>query len=186
MPKEPEDICFDIADNYRMITKSALERENRVEDALVVSQVLEESTTHESETLLELLPPEFQLNEELKRDLMEVVLDIGRRPFAWVNGERHFLSDDLVSEEHLNRIVEPLHFGSDNRAGINGSLHRISAVRNREDDIVGLTLRVGRFIAGNSIMIADILAGMPNASILICGEPGTFKNMSLLLCRLVV
>ena len=173
VPEEPEDICFDTADNYRMVKKSTLEQENRLDDALLVSQSLEESTTHEAESLLELLPPEFQLDEELKRDLMEIVLDVGRRPFAWVNGQRHFLSDNLVSEEHLKDIAQPLHFGSDNRAGINGSLHRISAVRNREDDIVGLTLRVGRFIAGNSIMIADILAGMPHASILICGEPGT-------------
>lgn len=185
VPEGPEDICFDTADNCRMVKKSALERENRLEDALAVSQGLEESTTHEAESLLELLPPEFLLDEELKSDLMEIVLDLGRRPFAWVNGQRHFLGKSLVTKQHLKDIVEPLHFGSDNRAGINGSLHRISAVRNREGDIVGLTLRVGRFIAGNSIMIADILAGLPNASILICGEPGTVKNMSRLLCRLL-
>lgn len=176
IPAESEDICFDAADNYRMIKKSALEREDRLEDALVVSEDLRESMTHEAESLLALLPPEFQLEEVLRADLMEVVLDVGRRPFALVNGKRHFLGEGLVSDQHLQDIVEPLHFGSDNRAGINGSLHRISAVRNREGGIVCLTLRVGRFIAGNSIMIADILAGMPSASILICGAPGSGKT----------
>lgn len=182
VPLEHDDeICFDATDNYKMIQKSILVKQNRLDNALTVTQDLKESTTHEAENLLALLPPEFQLDNHVNRaDLMEVVLDIGRRPFAWVNGERHFLgthNDGLVvSRQHLDDIVRPLHFGADNRAGINGSLHRISAVRNRDDDIVGLTLRVGRYIAGNSIMIADILAGMPHASILICGEPGSGKT----------
>lgn len=50
-------------------------------------------------------------------------------------------------------------FGDDNRAGIEGTLHRISALRSRRGDVVGLTCRVGRAISGHVDMVQDILEG---------------------------
>lgn len=50
-------------------------------------------------------------------------------------------------------------FGSDNRAGVQGTLHRISAMRSRKGTIVGLTCRVGRAVTGHVDMIRDILDG---------------------------
>jgi len=81
----------------------------------------------------------------------------------------------LVAEEQLLKIAGSLQFGSDNHAGIDGCLHRISALRNREGDIVGLTLRVGRFVAGNATMLSDLLYGS-DTSILFIGAPGTGKT----------
>lgn len=62
--------------------------------------------------------------------------------------------DDLKAAE---RAVGD--FGSDNRAGVQGTLHRISAMRNRKGTIVGLTCRVGRAVTGHVDMIRDILDG---------------------------
>jgi stage III sporulation protein SpoIIIAA len=67
-------------------------------------------------------------------------------------------------------------FGSANRAGLVRQLHRISAIRNRESDIIGLTMRVGRHVTGNANMIADLLFGDCTKSILFLGEPGSGKT----------
>jgi stage III sporulation protein SpoIIIAA len=171
--------CFDTANNYRLVQKHELERLGRLDDA-AQPDINEEDTSvsYEAQTLLDLLPTEMTENfpPELVPNLMEIVLDVGKRPFCWVNGDRHFLGDMLVTQEQLEHITCDLHFGPDNRAGMNGSLHRISAIRNREDECIGLTMRVGRFVPGNALMIADILAGMPSASILIVGDPGSGKT----------
>ena len=107
--------------------------------------------------------------------LSDIVLDTGRRPQCWVNEERVFLCDDeseLVSEEDLNQVANRLgRFGTDNRAGLNGKLHRFSAMRNREGDITGITIRIGRNVVGNAAMLMDLLMGTEK-SILILGEPG--------------
>ena len=107
--------------------------------------------------------------------LSDIVLDTGRRPQCWVNEERVFLCDDeseLVSEEDLNQVANRLgRFGTDNRAGLNGKLHRFSAMRNREGDIAGITIRIGRNVVGNAAMLMDLLMGTEK-SILILGEPG--------------
>ena len=107
--------------------------------------------------------------------LSDIVLDTGRRPQCWVNEERVFLCDDeseLVSEADLSHVANRLgRFGSDNRAGLNGKLHRFSAMRNREGDIAGITIRIGRNVVGNAAMLMDLLMGT-DKSILILGEPG--------------
>lgn len=81
----------------------------------------------------------------------------------------------------INYIVDQLGgFGSDNRAGLERQLHRISAIRNREKEIIGLTMRVGRHVEGNVYMIADLLHRYPTKSILFLGEPGCGEfNFSL-------
>ena len=50
-------------------------------------------------------------------------------------------------------------FGGDNRAGVQGTLHRISALRNRKGKVVGLTCRVGRAVTGHMDMIRDMIEG---------------------------
>ena len=65
-------------------------------------------------------------------------------------------------------------FSEDNRSGINHSLHRISAIRNRKTQIIGLTCRVGRAISGSAEMIRDLVVS--GGSILVIGPPGVGKT----------
>ena len=174
---ENTEYCFDAAHECRLVPKEQLEQEGRLQDALPAT-LSSEDPSHEAQSLLDLLPTSMTSGfpQELVPTLMEIVLDVGKRPFAWVEGKRHFLCDDIVTHEELQKIVKPLHFGPDNRAGINGSLHRISAIRNRDGVPIGLTMRVGRYVPGNATMISDVLTGMPNASVLIVGDPGSGKT----------
>jgi stage III sporulation protein SpoIIIAA len=101
---------------------------------------------------------------------------VGRRRDA--SGKRIFLGADsrLVAAHDLDLIVSRVGgFGSDNRAGLHEQLHRRSAIRNRADAIIGLTMRVGRHVNGNASMIADLLFH-DDASILFLGEPGSGKT----------
>lgn len=110
--------------------------------------------------------------------LLEVVMDLGRIPTArFVDGE-YELSDREVTEEDLRLITEELgDFDNDNRAGIERSLHRISAIRNRRGKIVGLTVRIGRAVYGTIDIIADLIQS--DQSILIVGPPGVGKTTML-------
>lgn len=110
--------------------------------------------------------------------LLEVVMDLGRIPTArFVDGE-YELSDREVTEEDLHLITEELgDFDNDNRAGIERSLHRISAIRNRRGKIVGLTVRIGRAVYGTIDIIADLIQS--DQSILIVGPPGVGKTTML-------
>ncbi|OQR89072.1 hypothetical protein ACHHYP_06485 [Achlya hypogyna] len=134
------------------------------------------------DTILGLLPDD--LAEPLRDDavkcrLQDIVLDLGRQPWAWVGGARFFLAGNderTVTQENLDEITEAVGgFGSDDRAGLERQLHRVSAVRNRLGEIMGLTIRAGRYIEGNASMIADILAAK-NKSVLFLGEPGCGKT----------
>jgi stage III sporulation protein SpoIIIAA len=68
-------------------------------------------------------------------------------------------------------------FGDDNRAGIERTLHRISAIRNRSGKVVGLTCRIGRAVYGTIEIIADFVES--GKSILIMGRPGIGKTTML-------
>lgn len=110
--------------------------------------------------------------------LLEVVMDLGRIPTArFVDGE-YELSDREVTEDDLRLIVEELgDFDNDNRAGIERSLHRISAIRNRRGKIVGLTVRIGRAVYGTIDIISDLIKS--GQSVLIVGPPGVGKTTML-------
>ena len=84
------------------------------------------------------------------------------------------LGDDsrLVEHQDILSIAKCVQFGSDNRAGLERQLHRISAIRNRDSEIYGLTLRAGRHVSGITHIISDLLFSNESKSILFLGEPG--------------
>jgi stage III sporulation protein SpoIIIAA len=109
--------------------------------------------------------------------LLEIILDLGRLPTARYVEEETVLRDKEITREELDHVVERIgDFDADNRAGIERTLHRISAIRNRRGNVVGLTLRVGRAVYG-TIDIQDIIES--GKSILILGRPGVGKTTLL-------
>ncbi len=131
--------------------------------------------------LLAVLPS--RISEPLRRDperfaLLEVILDLGRLPEARYPGREVTLGDLPVTQEDIDFVVGRIGaFGADNRAGIERTLHRISAIRNRSGRIVGLTARVGRAVFGTIDIIRDIVEG--GRSILLLGRPGVGKTTML-------
>ena len=110
--------------------------------------------------------------------LLEVVLDLGRVPEARYPGRALNLGQEPVQRRDLAAVVERLGaFGGDNRAGIERTLHRISAIRNRSGEIVGLTCRVGRAVFGTVVMVRDLLDS--GQSLLLMGRPGVGKTTAL-------
>jgi DNA polymerase III delta prime subunit len=106
------------------------------------------------------------------------VLDLGRVPEARYPGRALNLGEEPVQRCDLAAVVERLGvFGGDNRAGIERTLHRISAIRNRSGEIVGLTCRVGRAVFGTVVMVRDLLDS--GQSLLLMGRPGVGKTTAL-------
>jgi stage III sporulation protein SpoIIIAA len=137
--------------------------------------------TDDLDQLLEVLPPHIcdplQALEN-RRELLEVVMDLGREPEARLPGREVLLSTHSVREEDIDYVVQRIGaFGDDNRAGIERTLHRISAIRNREGRIVGITCRVGRAVFGTVAIIRDIVES--GRSILMMGRPGVGKTTLL-------
>ncbi|MEW6765731.1 MAG: R3H domain-containing nucleic acid-binding protein [Pseudomonadota bacterium] len=130
--------------------------------------------------LIAALPAAIQerLQELPASDLVEVVLDLGRVPEArFVEGGQR-LGDQPVGREDLDHVIAHLgEFSADNRAGIERTLHRISAIRNRKGDVVGLTLRVGRAVSGTIDLIRDVIES--GANVLMVGRPGVGKTTKL-------
>ncbi|MQG17613.1 MAG: AAA family ATPase [SAR202 cluster bacterium] len=113
-----------------------------------------------------------------KSDLLEVVMDLGRLPEARLINENLILDDNTISKDDLANLVQKIGFiGEDNRAGIEGTLHRVSVIRNRRGHIVGATCRVGRAISGSATTIEDLIQTGKN--ILLLGRPGVGKTTML-------
>src|SRR4028119_1220621 len=131
--------------------------------------------------LLDILPEEIRslLEQHPQRDnLIEVVMDLGRFPEVRFPNQAEYLFQTPVTKEQLDYCVERVgHFSGDNRAGIERTLHRISAIRNRPGEIIGLTCRVGRAIFGTIGMIRDLVE--TGQSILMLGRPGVGKTTAL-------
>ncbi len=140
-----------------------------------------EMITDDLDQLLEVLPPHIcdpLLAMQERRELLEVVMDLGREPEARLPGREVLLSTHSVREEDIDYVVQRIGvFGDDNRAGIERTLHRISAIRNREGRIVGITCRVGRAVFGTVAIIRDIVES--GRSILMMGRPGVGKTTLL-------
>jgi stage III sporulation protein SpoIIIAA len=137
--------------------------------------------TDDLEKLLYILPPDLRdrlQNHPQKDTLIEIVLDLGREPEARFPQTAEQLSATVVTREELDYCISQVgHFSGDNRAGIERTLHRISAMRNRQDAIIGLTCRVGRAVFGTTLMIRDLIES--GRSILLLGRPGVGKTTAL-------
>lgn len=136
--------------------------------------------TDDLRLLIQTLPPSLQhaVDELPGGELLEIVLDLGRRPQARLPGRAITLTEDAITRADLEHVIRAVGaFGADNRAGIEGTLHRISAIRNRRGDIVGLTLRAGRAVFGTIDLIRDLIEG--GRSVLLLGRPGVGKTTKL-------
>lgn len=142
---------------------------------------MERTIIDDLEALLDILPPSILEPLQLRQDrgeLLEVVMDLGRSPEArFFNYEVVLSPREIVQEdiEYVTSRISP--FGDDNRAGIERTLHRISAIRNRQGRIVGLTCRVGRAVFGTIGLIEDLV--QLGRSILLLGRPGVGKTTML-------
>jgi len=137
--------------------------------------------TDDLDALLDVLPANIRHSVEKNNDsdnLLEIILDLGRVPTARFVDRENILRDSEVSREEIDYVDDRVgSFDADNRAGIERTLHRISAIRNRLGTIVGLTLRVGRAVYGTIDIIEDIIES--GKSLLILGRPGVGKTTLL-------
>jgi stage III sporulation protein SpoIIIAA len=137
--------------------------------------------TDNLDALLDVLPLAIRHAVEVanqKENLLEIILDLGRVPTARFVDRELILRETEVTRAEIDYVDERTgEFDADNRAGIERTLHRISAIRNRHGTIVGLTLRVGRAVYGTIDIIEDIVNS--GKSLLILGAPGVGKTTLL-------
>jgi stage III sporulation protein SpoIIIAA len=142
---------------------------------------IRKQVTDNLDQLLDILPLRIKISLELcggLEQLVEIVMDLGRLPEARYFESTKYLTDDPVTKEDLAICVKQVgEFGGDNRAGIERTLHRISAIRNRKGEIIGLTCRVGRAVYGTIAMIRDLVE--TGKSLLLLGKPGMGKTTAL-------
>jgi stage III sporulation protein SpoIIIAA len=131
--------------------------------------------------MLRILPPDIEAALRGHADLgtlLEVVLDLGRQPEARYAESDAYLSSREVTLDDLRYVTERSSpFGDDNRSGIERTLHRISAIRNRAGEVIGLTCRVGRAVQGSAKVVEDL--AMSGKSVLLVGRPGVGKTTIL-------
>src|SRR3989338_8652907 len=142
---------------------------------------MQKRITDDIHALMAVIPP--QIGRALtaanrQDDLLEVILDLGRVPTArYIDGEV-ILADAEITRADIDYVVARIgDFDADNRAGMERTLHRISGIRNRRGQVVGLTCRVGRAVYGTIEIIKDIVES--GKSILLLGRPGIGKTTML-------
>ena len=150
-------------------------------DPAVADPITTQRITDDLDRLLAVLPESVRRAlepAEAREQLLEVVLDLGRVPEARYPGRAVALGEAVVERADLEAVVQQLGaFGGDNRAGIERTLHRISAIRNRTGAVVGLTCRVGRAVFGTVAMVRDLMDS--GQSLLLMGRPGVGKTTAL-------
>lgn len=141
----------------------------------------EATIKNDLQLLIDILPERIRtsLIKEDISELIEVVMDLGRPPEArFSEGKMLYLSEEPVTVDEINRVVSQIHyFSSENRGGIPRTLHRISCIRNRMGEIIGLTCRVGKVVTGTIMCIEDLVES--GKSILMLGRPGVGKTTKL-------
>src|SRR5437870_1716049 len=146
-----------------------------------MASIPRQEMTDDLDALMAALPAEIvdRLRSFADRsDLLEVVMDLGRRPEArFVHGEEVLLNREIGDTDIAHVVNHIGVFGDDNRAGIERTLHRISAIRNRAGKVVGLTCRIGRAVFGTIEIIRDNVES--GRSILLLGRPGVGKTTML-------
>jgi len=143
--------------------------------------LLQKVITDDLDALLDILPPHIRqplCQQSDNSELLEVVLDLGRPPEARFPQREVVLNPKEVGEQDIDYVASRISsFGDDNRAGIERTLHRISAIRNRKGCIIGLTCRVGRAVFGTIKIIEDLVQS--GKSVLLLGRPGVGKTTML-------
>ncbi|HEY5728574.1 MAG TPA: R3H domain-containing nucleic acid-binding protein [Anaerolineales bacterium] len=141
----------------------------------------QQQITDDLDALLDVLPLDIRHAVERANDsenLLEIILDLGRVPTVRFVDREISLRENEITRDELDYVDERTgEFDADNRAGIERTLHRISAIRNRRGSIVGLTLRVGRAVYGTVDIIQDMIE--TGKSVLILGRPGVGKTTLL-------
>jgi len=130
--------------------------------------------------LFSVLPKEYvsEVKKNKLDDLLEIIMDLGRFPMARFLDREIEIQNKEVSSVQINEVVSHIgEFDADNRAGIERTLHRISAIRNKHGGVVGLTCRVGRAVYGTIDIIKDLVES--GKSILLLGRPGIGKTTML-------
>src|SRR5512139_1459392 len=137
--------------------------------------------TDNLDILFDVLPPQVAEAVHVanqNENLLEIVLDLGRKPEARYTDRELILNDQEVEQGDIDLVVARIgEFDSDNRAGLERTLHRIAAIRNRRGHIVGLTCRVGRAVYGTTDIIKDLIES--GKSLLLLGRPGVGKTTLL-------
>ncbi|MEM8603000.1 MAG: R3H domain-containing nucleic acid-binding protein [Cyanobacteria bacterium P01_H01_bin.121] len=141
----------------------------------------EKQVVDDLDQLLAVLPPQVRealLQHPQRPELVEVVMDLGRLPEARFPDQTEYLLQTAITPDDLEHCIQQIgQFSGDNRAGIERTLHRISAIRNRAGNVIGLTCRVGRAVFGTIGMIRDLVE--TGQSILMLGRPGVGKTTAL-------
>lgn len=154
---------------------------NPPENPLDSLEMVERVAADDLDQLLAVLPSHIRqaiTDHPDKGRLVEVIMDLGRQPEVRFADRAEYISDTPITAEDIKACVDQIgQFSGDNRAGIERTLHRISALRNRAGEVIGLTCRVGRAIFGTIGMIQD-LVGL-GQSILLLGRPGVGKTTAL-------
>ena len=142
---------------------------------------MQKTITDDLDILLSVLPSHVARplwHHEKRNELLEIVMDIGRPPEARFPNKQVLLAPMEITLEDIDHLVSRIGaFGEDNRAGIERTLHRISAIRNRTGRIIGLSCRVGRAVFGNIRLVQDIVES--GKSIMLLGRPGVGKTTML-------